>query len=201
MKECPITANGLCDSHGFCGFDSKKQKSYCYWYYAFTVDILLCKYFPVCMYVWILKFDFFPTPPCGWIIPNVCAFRTRTLLIRYITLVYFCFDSCSNSGYYGSACDSTSAVSASATAAYDGFSVQIGLLSALLVIALLLTGRVRPPYIHYPLLAHHKRVIRRPNSQQQRKNNQLLPYIISVEYTHSIYYTLTLCMLRECFMY
>eukprot|EP01036_Dinobryon_divergens_P022919 gene22919-31223_t len=73
--ECPITSNGLCDSHGFCGFDSNKQKSYCY-----------------------------------------C-----------------------NAGFYGSACESTSApVSASTT--YDGFSVQIGLLSALLAIALLLTG-------------------------------------------------------------
>ena len=66
MKECPITANGLCDSHGFCGFDSKKQKSYCYWYYAFTVDVLLCKYFLVCMYGY-FSLTSFPPHPTLWV--------------------------------------------------------------------------------------------------------------------------------------
>eukprot|EP01035_Chromulina_nebulosa_P020026 gene20026-26002_t len=27
---CPITSNGLCDSHGLCMYDSKKSQSYCY---------------------------------------------------------------------------------------------------------------------------------------------------------------------------
>jgi hypothetical protein len=28
--ECPITSNGLCDSHGLCEFDKEAEESYCY---------------------------------------------------------------------------------------------------------------------------------------------------------------------------
>lgn len=28
--ECPVTGNGLCDSHGHCAFDKKSKKAYCY---------------------------------------------------------------------------------------------------------------------------------------------------------------------------
>eukprot|EP01033_Poteriospumella_lacustris_P014062 gene14062-10045_t len=70
--ECPITSNGLCNSHGHCAYDSKAKQSYC-----------------------------------------------------------FC-----NDGWYGSACDSTN----SGESSYDGFSVQLGLLITLLVVALALTG-------------------------------------------------------------
>lgn len=30
MQECPVTGNGLCDSHGHCAFDKKAKKPYCY---------------------------------------------------------------------------------------------------------------------------------------------------------------------------
>lgn len=70
---CPITGNGLCDSHGHCALDSVNHKAYC-----------------------------------------------------------FC-----NEGYYGSSCDSTSAPKQET---YDGYSVQVGFLVALLLTALALTG-------------------------------------------------------------
>jgi hypothetical protein len=44
-----------------------------------------------------------------------------------------------NTGYYGSSCSSTSY---SSTSTYDGFSVELGLLITLLIIALLLTSGV-----------------------------------------------------------
>lgn len=72
LQECPVTSNGLCNSHGHCAYDSKAKQSYC-----------------------------------------------------------FC-----NDGWYGSACDSTN----SGESSYDGFSVQLGLLITLLVVALALTG-------------------------------------------------------------
>lgn len=71
-QECPITSNGLCNSHGHCAYDSKAKQSYCY-----------------------------------------C-----------------------NEGWYGSACDTKD----SGVTMYDGFSVQLGLLITLLVVALALTG-------------------------------------------------------------
>jgi hypothetical protein len=70
--ECPITSNGLCNSHGHCSYDAKAKQSYCY-----------------------------------------C-----------------------NDGWYGAACDTKD----SGVTAYDGFSVQLGLLITLLVVALGLTG-------------------------------------------------------------
>lgn len=73
-SECPVTSNGLCDSHGHCAFDRKSKTSYC-----------------------------------------------------------FC-----NEGRYGSDCSSTSA----GVAAYDGFSVQLGLLISLLLLAVGLTGGI-----------------------------------------------------------
>lgn len=72
---CPVTSNGLCDSHGHCAFDKSKKESYCY-----------------------------------------C-----------------------NEGYSGSSC---STVGAATTTTYDGFSVQLGLLITLLLVALGLTGGV-----------------------------------------------------------
>lgn len=70
--ECPITSNGLCNSHGHCAYDAKAKQSYCY-----------------------------------------C-----------------------NEGWYGPACDTKD----SGVSMYDGFSVQLGLLITLLVVALALTG-------------------------------------------------------------
>lgn len=36
--ECPITSNGLCDSHGYCRFDKLKKKSYCYCNQGYSGD-------------------------------------------------------------------------------------------------------------------------------------------------------------------
>eukprot|EP01040_Poterioochromonas_malhamensis_P008607 gene8607-9313_t len=74
--ECPVTANGLCNSHGHCAYDKKAQKPYCY-----------------------------------------C-----------------------NSGYGGAACDQGASSNSNNT--YDGYSVQLGLLITLLILALVLTGGV-----------------------------------------------------------
>ena len=30
VQECPVTGNGLCDSHGHCAFDKKAKKPYCF---------------------------------------------------------------------------------------------------------------------------------------------------------------------------
>lgn len=54
----------------------------------------------------------------------------------YTTKKSYCY---CNEGYYGSSCSSTSSGS---SAIYDGYSVQIGLLVTLLVLALGLTGAV-----------------------------------------------------------
>lgn len=70
--ECPVTGNGLCNSHGHCSYDFKAKQSYC-----------------------------------------------------------FC-----NEGWYGASCDSQN----SGASSYDGFSVQLGLLITLLILALALTG-------------------------------------------------------------
>ena len=32
--ECPITSNGLCNSHGHCSYDKVNKKSYCYCNYG-----------------------------------------------------------------------------------------------------------------------------------------------------------------------
>eukprot|EP01038_Epipyxis_sp_PR26KG_P013006 gene13006-17436_t len=88
-KECPVTANGLCDSHGHCAYDSVNKAAYCY-----------------------------------------C-----------------------NSGYTGSSCNSKS----TSQVAYDGFSVQIGLLVTLLIIALTLTGGVI--YMAYRVTEYRKEQI------------------------------------------
>lgn len=71
--ECPVTGNGLCDSHGHCAMDTVNNKAYCY-----------------------------------------C-----------------------NEGYYGSSCSSTKAPTVES---YDGLSVQIGFLIALLLTTLALVG-------------------------------------------------------------
>ncbi|KAJ1400726.1 hypothetical protein B484DRAFT_405947 [Ochromonadaceae sp. CCMP2298] len=89
-KECPITKNGLCDSHGHCAFDPIKKQSYCY-----------------------------------------C-----------------------NSGYSGSSCSSQGSGSSDE---YDGFSVQLGLLITLLLIALGLTGGV--VYLAYEIAEFRKQQI------------------------------------------
>lgn len=73
--ECPVTGNGLCNSHGHCAYDYHAKKSYCY-----------------------------------------C-----------------------NSGYSGAACDQKGSGSSDT---YDGYSVQLGLLITLLILALGLTGGV-----------------------------------------------------------
>ena len=38
LQECPITSNGLCDSHGYCRFDKLKKKSYCYCNQGYSGD-------------------------------------------------------------------------------------------------------------------------------------------------------------------
>ena len=30
MQTCPVTTDGLCNSHGFCAYDSKERSAYCY---------------------------------------------------------------------------------------------------------------------------------------------------------------------------
>lgn len=74
-QECPVTSNGLCDSHGHCAYDEVNKKPYCY-----------------------------------------C-----------------------NTGYSGNSC---STKSSSSQTTYDGYSVQLGLLITLLIVALGLTGGV-----------------------------------------------------------
>jgi hypothetical protein len=74
VQECPITKNGLCDSHGICHYDTVNRKPYCY-----------------------------------------C-----------------------NTGYAGKDCSQ----SATAAATYDGYSVQLGLLITLMIVAILLVGGV-----------------------------------------------------------
>lgn len=73
-KECPITAEGLCNSHGHCHYDETRKTAYCY-----------------------------------------C-----------------------NEGYSGSSCSSKT----SSDSGYDGKSVQIGLMSVLLIITIGLTGTI-----------------------------------------------------------
>lgn len=73
-KECPITSEGLCNSHGHCHYDEKLKTAYCY-----------------------------------------C-----------------------NEGYSGAACSNK----ASSSSGYDGKSVQIGLMSTLLVITIGLTATI-----------------------------------------------------------
>lgn len=90
-KECPITSNGLCNSHGHCAYDSKAKKSYCY-----------------------------------------C-----------------------NNGYSGSACNVKGSSTTSTT--YDGYSVQLGLLITLLLLALVLTGGV--VYLAYRVAEFRKEQI------------------------------------------
>ena len=75
IQECPITSNGLCNSHGHCHYDPVTKSPYCY-----------------------------------------C-----------------------NEGHYGSSCSETSLP---VLKTYDGFSVQLGLLITLLIIALALVGVV-----------------------------------------------------------
>jgi len=74
-QECPITSNGLCDSHGHCAYDYSANEAYCY-----------------------------------------C-----------------------NLGHYGSDCSKTSAQTSTA---YDGYSVQLGLLITLLLVTLSLLGGI-----------------------------------------------------------
>lgn len=74
-KECPITANGLCNSHGHCHFDETRKEAYCY-----------------------------------------C-----------------------NDGYGGSACSDQASV---AGGSYDGKTVQIALMSVLLIITIGLTATI-----------------------------------------------------------
>lgn len=75
--QCPVTDNGLCNSHGHCAFDAKSGSTYCY-----------------------------------------C-----------------------NEGFYGAACASTTSDEA-VVKAYDGRSVQIGLLVTLLIVLLVLVAVV-----------------------------------------------------------
>jgi len=89
-SSCPITHNGLCDSHGHCAFDHSKKSSYCY-----------------------------------------C-----------------------NDGYYGSSCSNKGS---GETTTYDGFSVQLGLLITLLLIAMGLTGGV--VYLAYEIAEFRKQQI------------------------------------------
>jgi len=74
--QCPVTDNGLCNSHGHCAYDSNKKTPYCY-----------------------------------------C-----------------------NDGWYGADCSSTTAPKPAATSAFDGRSVQIGLMVTLLVVMLAMIG-------------------------------------------------------------
>lgn len=104
IQECPVTANGLCDSHGHCAFDPKHKKPYCY-----------------------------------------C-----------------------NEGYYGGACNSRS----SGTSSYDGYSVQIGLLVTLLLIALGLTGGV--VYMAYEVQEFRKEQINNNYSSLSNGDRELV---------------------------
>lgn len=38
MQTCPVTASGLCSSHGHCSFDQSSRSSYCYCNEGYTGD-------------------------------------------------------------------------------------------------------------------------------------------------------------------
>lgn len=102
---CPITSNGLCDSHGHCAYDPVAKASYCY-----------------------------------------C-----------------------NEGHYGDSCSSTTY---SGSTTYDGFSVQLGLLVTLLIVALGLTGGVI--YMAYQISEFRKQQISNNYSSLPGGENEMV---------------------------